>query len=92
MFKNERFHVEKCSHSKGISCYILTDKETGIQYLSNWTGAGGGITPLLDKNGHISKSRSLHFNLMCTFTTSIAPISCHNIRMNDCVTKKVVHD
>ncbi len=58
MFKNdkyERFHVEKCSHAKGISCYILTDKETGIQYLSNWTGAGGGITPLLDKNGHISK-------------------------------------
>lgn len=58
MFKksqNNRFIVEESGKDKSISCYILTDKETGIQYLSNWTGAGGGITPLLDENGNISK-------------------------------------
>ncbi|UXU59649.1 DUF6440 family protein [Staphylococcus agnetis] len=33
----------------------LTDRETGIQYLSNRAGAGTGITPLLDENGNVSK-------------------------------------
>ncbi|MDG4944050.1 DUF6440 family protein [Staphylococcus agnetis] len=33
----------------------LTDRETGIQYLSNRAGAGIGITPLLDRNGNVSK-------------------------------------
>ncbi|WP_245203069.1 DUF6440 family protein [Staphylococcus agnetis] len=33
----------------------LTDRETGIQYLLNRAGAGTGITPLLDRNGNVSK-------------------------------------
>lgn len=30
---------------------IIVDKETGVQYLINWNGYAGGITPLLDKDG-----------------------------------------
>ncbi|UXU56005.1 DUF6440 family protein [Staphylococcus agnetis] len=58
MFKKDtynRFIVEACGQSKEVACYILTDRETGIQYLSNRAGAGTGITPLLDGNGNVSK-------------------------------------
>lgn len=30
---------------------ILRDTETGVHYLQTWTGASGGITPLLDSDG-----------------------------------------
>ncbi|MCI2773822.1 DUF6440 family protein [Staphylococcus petrasii] len=50
-----RFVVEKISSENNIRCYILTDKETGIQYLASWVSTGGGITPLLDENGNVSK-------------------------------------
>ena len=30
---------------------IWVDKETGVQYLVGANGFGGGITPLLDKDG-----------------------------------------
>lgn len=30
---------------------IWVDKETGIQYLYHAAGNGGGLTPLLDKDG-----------------------------------------
>ena len=30
---------------------IWVDKETGVQYLIGLNGFGGGITPLLDKDG-----------------------------------------
>lgn len=30
---------------------IWVDKETGIQYLYHTAGYGGGLTPLLDKDG-----------------------------------------
>lgn len=58
MFKKDnynRFIVEACGQSKEMACYILTDKETGIQYLSNRAGVGTGITPLLDEHGNVSK-------------------------------------
>ncbi len=29
----------------------LVDKETGVHYLYVWAGYGGGLTPLLDKDG-----------------------------------------
>jgi len=32
---------------------IIVDKETGVNYLSNWDGYSGGITPLLDKDGKV---------------------------------------
>nr|WP_232620144.1 DUF6440 family protein [Staphylococcus pettenkoferi] len=35
---------------------MLTDKVTGNQYLASWISTGGGLTPLLDENGNISKS------------------------------------
>lgn len=30
---------------------ILRDKVTGVHYLINWTGQGGGVTPLLNAEG-----------------------------------------
>lgn len=38
-----------------MRCYVLTDKETGVQYLATWVSTGGGITPLLDENGNVTK-------------------------------------
>ena len=58
MFNNkkadDRFDVEKVSKDSTMRCYVLTDKETGIQYLATWVSTGGGITPLLDENGNIT--------------------------------------
>lgn len=53
--EDNRFIVEKAGSENNIRCYILTDKETGIQYLASWVSTGGGITPLLDENGKVSK-------------------------------------
>ncbi|MCI2790790.1 MULTISPECIES: DUF6440 family protein [Staphylococcus] len=48
--------TEKASSDKNVRTYILTDKVTGNQYLASWVSTGGGLTPLLDENGNISKS------------------------------------
>ena len=48
-----RFEVKRVGEKNPIETYILTDKETGVQYLYTWGGAGGGLTPLLDKNGEV---------------------------------------
>ena len=47
---NERF--EKV-YTQGISSVIeiWVDKETGVNYMYRSSGYGGGITPLLDKEG-----------------------------------------
>ncbi len=47
---NERF--EKI-YTQGISSVIeiWVDKETGVNYMYRSSGYGGGITPLLDKEG-----------------------------------------
>lgn len=50
-----RFLVEKVGGNGFTRCYILTDKKTGIQYLSTWISTGGGVTPLLDENGNVTK-------------------------------------
>lgn len=59
MFNNKkndnRFNVENVSNNSNVRCYVLTDKDTGIQYLETWVSTGGGITPLLDENGNVSK-------------------------------------
>lgn len=38
MFNNkksdDRFDVEKVSKDSNMRCYVLTDKETGVQYLA----------------------------------------------------------
>ena len=41
------------SEKKGMfdETQIWVDRETGVQYLWHKSGYGGGITPLLDKDG-----------------------------------------
>lgn len=47
----KRFVVEKEEGSFGSEVIIITDKQTGVQYLSYRNGSSGGITPLLDEQG-----------------------------------------
>ena len=35
----------------GVATYILVDKETGVNYLYAAGSYGGGITPLLNRDG-----------------------------------------
>lgn len=50
---DERFEIIEVGRKTPIATYILTDKETGVQYLYAWGGAGGGLTPLLDNSGKV---------------------------------------
>ncbi|GAB3061156.1 DUF6440 family protein [Salinicoccus sesuvii] len=52
-----RFVTEQMKTDGAIPCHVITDKETGVQYLYAWGGAGGGLTPLLDENGQITVKR-----------------------------------
>ena len=47
--KNERF-VKIHSENMGTE-FILVDKKTGVNYLFVSQGYGGGLTPLLDRDG-----------------------------------------
>ncbi len=48
--KEKRFEVV---YSQGLGTFeILVDKETGVNYLFRSSGYGGGLTPLLDRNGN----------------------------------------
>ena len=44
-----RFSIEKGGFLEGSK--IITDKETGVQYLFAWSGYAGGLTLLVDKDG-----------------------------------------
>jgi len=52
MAKNKRF---VCTHKEGttfgVQCMVLVDRETGVNYLMTQNGYGGGLTPLLDREG-----------------------------------------
>ncbi|WYJ98138.1 hypothetical protein DOK67_0002449 [Enterococcus sp. DIV0212c] len=48
----ERFEVDKKKVGFGSEIFIITDKETGVQYLHFRNAASGGLTPLLDSNGN----------------------------------------
>ena len=51
--KNDRF-IKVYSHGGGFSkpaTYILVDRETGVNYLYASGGYGGGIAPLLNRDG-----------------------------------------
>lgn len=52
MSKDKRFEVV-FEQRNGISetIRILRDTETGVHYLQTWTGASGGVTPLLGADG-----------------------------------------
>jgi hypothetical protein len=50
--KEKRFevvHEEKIKALSGVS--VLRDTHTGVQYLYVAAGYGGGLSPLLDKDG-----------------------------------------
>lgn len=52
--KDSRFEVELMEDSalkKGLKM-VLVDKETGVHYLFVQIGHAGGLTPLLDAEGH----------------------------------------
>ena len=52
------FEIKRVGEKHPIETYILTDRETGVQYLYAWGGAGGGLTPLLDNNGEVIVKKS----------------------------------
>ncbi|MCL2843221.1 MAG: DUF6440 family protein [Oscillospiraceae bacterium] len=51
--KNEkRFeHIHKEGRETNIGLHVFRDTQTGVHYVVACIGAGGGITPLLDKDG-----------------------------------------
>lgn len=54
MSKDSRFeieHREDGALKKGLKM-VLVDKETGVHYLFVQIGHAGGLTPLLDAEGH----------------------------------------
>ena len=53
MAKNDRFEI---IHQEGNGltkpqCLVLMDSATGVQYLFVQSGYGGGLCPLVDKEG-----------------------------------------
>ena len=52
MKKQERFEiVQKNGNDFATTEMILVDKVTGVNYLFVKNGYGGGLTPLLDRDG-----------------------------------------
>lgn len=54
MAKEKRFvwlRSEECSLGLGESAKVLVDQRTGVNYLFVGSGYGGGLTPLLDREG-----------------------------------------
>lgn len=51
MSKKDRFEIIYQETGLKSEKTILVDKETGINYLFVANGFGGGLTPLLDKDG-----------------------------------------
>ena len=54
MDKKEKRFIKVYSHGGGFSgpaTYILVDKETGVNYLYAAGSYGGGVTPLLNRDG-----------------------------------------
>jgi len=52
--KKEKRFVKTYSESGGFtgpSTYVLVDRKTGVNYLYASSGYGGGLTPLLNRDG-----------------------------------------
>ena len=49
--KNKRFIVVLNDTTFATSSKVIKDTETGVCYLYHGDGYGGGLTPLLDKDG-----------------------------------------
>lgn len=52
MAKNERFTIIYAQGAVNVT-EIWVDNETGVNYLFHQSGYGGGMTPLLDKDGKV---------------------------------------
>ena len=50
MAKNERFERVYTQGALNVT-EIWVDKETGVNYIFHQSGYGGGMTPLLDREG-----------------------------------------
>lgn len=48
---DNRFDIDKKKAGFGTEIFIITDKETGVQYLHFRNAASGGLTPLIDSKG-----------------------------------------
>lgn len=48
--EDKRFEIV---YTQGVanSIHIIVDRETGVNYLYHGSGYGGGLTPLLDRDG-----------------------------------------
>lgn len=46
---NKRFEIQKGGLMEGTK--VITDTNTGVQYLFAWSGNAGGLTLLVDKEG-----------------------------------------
>ncbi len=51
MSKNDRFEKIYSQSTISGSTQIWVDKQTGVNYIYHASGYGGGLTPLLDKEG-----------------------------------------
>ena len=51
MAKDNRFEKVYSQSTFSGSTQILVDKETGVNYIYHSSGYGGGLTPLLDREG-----------------------------------------
>lgn len=53
MAKKEQRFIEQYSQSTfATETKILVDRRTGVNYLFHHAGYAGGLTPLLDREGH----------------------------------------
>lgn len=52
--EHKRFYIKSHENIPSLGkVVILVDRQTGVNYLQTFVGTSGGITPLVDKNGHI---------------------------------------
>lgn len=51
MAKDKRFERVYTQSTMTGTTQILVDKETGVNYMYHASGYGGGLTPLLDRDG-----------------------------------------
>ena len=56
--KKDRF-IKVYSQGAVTSTEILVDRETGVNYIFHSAGYSGGLTPLLDAEGHVVVSRDI---------------------------------
>ena len=51
MSKDKRFEKVYTQSTMTGSTQILVDKQTGVNYIYHTSGYGGGLAPLLDRDG-----------------------------------------